>query len=154
MYSFFKGNMSGASLAEIHLICKHNERFRFSSYATYTLKDKKGATITNAFQKVLNEPGRKQNKVCVNKGSEFYKRSMRSWLQDNDIEMYAIYNERKSVIAERFMKTSKNEIYKYLTSISKNAYIDKHNNTYHRTIKMKPVDVKSNTYIDFNVKKM
>ena len=67
--------------------------------------------------------------------------------------MYATYNERKSVIAERFMITSKNKIYKYLNSISQNVYIDKHNDTCHRTIKMKSVDVKSNTYIDFNVKK-
>ena len=70
--------------------------------------------------------------------------------------MYSTNNERKSVIAERFIRTLKNKIYKYMTSISKNVYIDKlddivneYNNTYHRTIKMKPVDVKDNTYIDF-----
>ena len=65
------------------------------------------------------------------------------------------YNERKSVVAERFIRTLKNETYKYMTSISKNVYINKlddivnkYNNTYHRTIKMKPVDVKLSTYID------
>ena len=70
--------------------------------------------------------------------------------------MYSTNNEGKSVIAERFIRTLKNKIYKYMTSISKNVYIDKlddivdeYNNTYHRTIKMKPVDVKDNTYIDF-----
>ena len=70
--------------------------------------------------------------------------------------MYSIYNEGKSVVAERFIRTLKTKIYKYMTSISKNVYIDKlddivneYNNTYHRTIKMKPVDVKDNTYIDF-----
>ena len=70
--------------------------------------------------------------------------------------MYSTNNERKSVIAERFIRTLKNEIYKYITSISKNVYIDKlddivrkYNNTYHTSIKMKPVDVKDNTYIDF-----
>ena len=70
--------------------------------------------------------------------------------------MYLIHNEQKSVIAERFIITLKTKIYKYMTSISKNVYIDKlddivneYNNTYHRTIKMKPVDVKDNTYIDF-----
>ena len=69
--------------------------------------------------------------------------------------MYSTNNEGKSVIAERFIRTLKNKIYKYMTSISKNVYIDKlddivneYNNTYHRTIKMKPVDVKDNTYID------
>ena len=70
--------------------------------------------------------------------------------------MYSIHNEGKSVVAERFIRTVKTKIYKYMTSISKNVYIDKlddivneYNNTYHRTIKMKPVDVKDNTYIDF-----
>ena len=70
--------------------------------------------------------------------------------------MYSIHNEGKSVVAERFIRTLKTKIYKYMTSISKNVYIDKlddivneYNNTYHRTIKMKPVDVKDNTYIDF-----
>ena len=69
--------------------------------------------------------------------------------------MYSIYNEGKSVVAERFIRTLKTKIYKYMTSISKNVYIDKlddivneYNNTYHRTIKMKPVDVKDNAYID------
>ena len=69
--------------------------------------------------------------------------------------MYSTHNEGKSVIAERFIRTLKNKIYKYMTSISKNVIIDKlgdmvnkYNNTYHSTIKMKPVDVKSNTYIE------
>ena len=70
--------------------------------------------------------------------------------------MYSMHNEGKSVVAERFIRTLKTKIYKYMTSISKNVYINKlddivgeYNNTYHRTIKMKPVDVKDNTYIDF-----
>ena len=83
---------------------------------------------------------------------------MKSWLQDNDTEMYSRHNEGKSFIAERFISTLKNEIYIYMTSISKNVYIDKlddivneHNNTYHRTIKMKPIYVKSSPNIGFNV---
>ena len=66
--------------------------------------------------------------------------------------MYSIHNEGKSVVAERFIRTLKNKIYKYMTSVSKNVYTDKlddivdeYNNTYRRTIKMKPVDVKDNT---------
>ena len=62
--------------------------------------------------------------------------------------MYSIHNEGKSVVGERFFRTLKTKIYKYMTSVSKNVYIDKlgdiineYNNTYHRTIKMKPVDV-------------
>ena len=70
--------------------------------------------------------------------------------------MYSIHNEGKSLVVERFIRTLKAKIYKYMTSVSKNVYIDKlddivneYNNTYHRTIKMKPVDVKDNTYVDF-----
>ena len=70
--------------------------------------------------------------------------------------MYSIHNEEISVVADRFIRTLKNKIYKYMTAISKNVYIDKlddivneYNNTYHRTIKMKPIDVQDNTYIDF-----
>ena len=70
--------------------------------------------------------------------------------------MYSTNNEGKSVIAERFIRPLKNKIYKYMNSISKNVYIDKlddivkkYNNTYHKSIKMKPVDIKDNTYIGF-----
>ena len=70
--------------------------------------------------------------------------------------MYSIRNEGKSVVAERFIRTLKAKIYKYMTSVSKNVYTDKlddivgeYNYTYSRTIKMKPADVKDNTYIDF-----
>ena len=70
------------------------------------------------------------------------------------MEMYSRYNERKSVVAERFIRTLKTNIYKHMITVSKNVYIDKlddivneFNNTYHQTIKMKPVDVKDNTYI-------
>ena len=57
--------------------------------------------------------------IWVNKGSEFYIRSMKSWLQDDDIEMYSTHNEGKSVAAEIFIWTLKNKIYKYMTSVSK-----------------------------------
>ena len=57
------------------------------------VKDKKGITITNTSQQILDESNHKPDKVWVDKGSEFYNRSMNSWLQDNDIEMYSIYNE-------------------------------------------------------------
>ena len=69
---------------------------------------------------------------------------MKSWLEKDT----ASHNEGKSIVAERFIRTLKNKIYKYMTSISKNVYIDKlddivnkYNNTYHKTIKMKFVHV-------------
>ena len=79
---------------------------------------------------------------------------MKSWLEKNGIEVYSTHNEGKSVIAERFIRTLTNKIYKYMTSISKNVYLDKlddivnkYNNAYHRTIKVKPADVKPSAYI-------
>ena len=93
----------------------------------------------------------------VDKGSEFYNSPFEKWLKDNDVEIYSTHNEGKSVVAERFIRTLKTKIYKYMTPTSKNVYIDKldnivneYNNIYHRTIKMKPFDVKDNTYIDFS----
>ena len=78
-------------------------------------------------------------------------------MQDNDIVTYSTHNEGKSGVAEEFIRTLKNEIYNYITSTSKNVYIDKlddivnkYNNKKHRTIKMKPIDVKDNTYIAFD----
>ena len=77
---------------------------------------------------------------------------MKSWLQDTDIKMYLTHNERKSHVAEKFITTLKNKIKKYMTYVSKNVYINKlddimnkSNNTYHSTIKVMLVHVKSNT---------
>ena len=84
---------------------------------------------------------------------------MKSWLQDNNIDIHSANKEGKSIVAERFFRTLKNKIYKQMTSISRNMYIDKladivskYNNMHHSIIKMKPVDVKSSTYIDFDKK--
>ena len=105
---------------------------------------------------MLDDSNGKPNKTWVDKGSDFYNSSFKRWLKDNYIEMYSIHNEGKSVVAEEFIRTLKTKIYKYMTAISKNVYIDKlndmvneYNNTYHRAIKMKPVGVKDNTYIYF-----
>ena len=97
-------------------------------------------SILKAFQKILKESDRieaKSNKIWVDKGSKFYNNSFKKWLKDNDIEMYSIHNEGKSVVAERFIRTLKTKIYKYMTSILKKMYIAKlddivneYNNTY------------------------
>ena len=168
VYSSFKDNIWGADLADMQLISNCNKGIRFilyvielfSKYAwVVPLKDKKGLTIVNAFQSILNDSKRKPNKIWVDKGSEFYNRSMKSWLEKNDIEMYSAHNEGKSVNVERFIRTLKSRAYKYMTSVSKNVYINKlddivneYNNTYHRPIKVKPVDVKDNTYINIGKK--
>ena len=123
------------------------------------MKDKKGITITNAFQTILHKSGCKPSKIWVDKDSEFSYRSIKLLLQDNDIEMYSTHNERKSVVAERFIKTLKNKIFKYMNSIFKSVYIDKLddilnkcNHIYHSTTKMKPVDLKIDTNLDFEKK--
>ena len=112
----------------MQLISKFNKGFRFllcvvdifSKYAwVVPLKDKKGIRFVNAFQKILKESDKKPNKTWVDKASEFYNNSFKKWVKDNDFEMYMIHNEGKSVAAERFIKTLKNKIYKYMTSISK-----------------------------------
>ena len=148
----------------MQLLSRYNKGIRFllcvidifSKFAwVVPLKDKKGVSIVKAFQSILKQSNRKPNKIWVDKGSEFHNASFKKWLQDNDIVMYSINNEGESVVAERFIKTVKSKIYRHMTSISKNVYIDnlndivnEYNNTYHNTIKMKPIDVKDNTYIN------
>ena len=152
-------NNQGADLADMQLRNKFNNGFRIllcvidiyskDAWVIY-LKDKIGIAITNAFQKILDESEPKPNEIQVNKRNEFYNRSIKSFQGENDIEMYSTHDEGKTLIAARFIRTLKNKIYKYMTSISNNVYIDKlddiddkYNNTYHRTIQIKPVDVKS-----------
>ena len=79
------------------------------------LKDKTGLTITNKIKKTWDKSTHKLNKIWVDKVSEFYNRSSKSWVEKNAIEMYSVIIEGNSVVAERFMRTLKNEIYKYMT---------------------------------------
>ena len=72
------------------------------------MEDKKGIIITHNFQKVLDESNRKPNKIWVDKGSELYNKSIKLWLEKNDLEMYSTHNEGKSVVAERVLRLKKN----------------------------------------------
>ena len=134
----------GVDLADMQSLSKYNRGIKyllcvidlFSKYAwVIPIKDKKGTSIVNALKKILSDSHRKPNKIWVNKGSEFYKSST-DFLKINDIEIYSTYNEGKSVVAERFIRTLKNKIFKHMTAISKNIYfdalddiVDKYNNT-------------------------
>ena len=134
----------------MQLISHSNKGFRFllcvidiySKCAwVVPLKDKKGVSVANAFQIILKKSNRKPSKIWVDKSGEFCNRSMKSWLEKHDIEMYSTHNEGKSVVAERIIRTIKNKIYKHMSSISKNVYVDKldnivneYNNTNHITI--------------------
>ena len=118
LWSSFIDNIWFADLVDMQLISKFSEGIRvllfvsdiFSKYIwVIPLKDKKGITITNAFQKILDESNRKLNKIWLDKGNDVCNRSMKLWLQDNNIEMYSIHNGGKSVIAERFVRTLGNE---------------------------------------------
>ena len=129
-----------------------------SNYAFIVpLKDKKEISIVNAFNKIIKQSNRKPNKIWVDQGSEFYNRIFKKWSSDNDIIMYSTFNEGKSAVAERFMRTLKNKLYKHMTATGKNIYYDvlddgvnEYNNTKYNTIKKKPIDVGDNkrVYID------
>ena len=104
----------------INIYCKY-ELFAPSN-------DKKVFTITNSSQEILDKSHCKPNKIWVNKGSEFHNRSVKSSLQDSDINIYSTHNEGKYVVAEIFIWTLKNKIYEHITSVSKKIYIDKLDN--------------------------
>ena len=105
----------------------------------------------------MDDSNRKPNKIWGDHGSEFYNNKFKSFLKENDIEMYSTFNEGKSVVAERFMKTSKNKIHKHMTTIGKNVYfndlddiVKKYNNTVHSSIKMKPKDVADDSFVEYS----
>ena len=131
----------------------------YSKYAfVIPLKDKKGITIVNAFDKIIKQSNKKPNKIWVDQGGEFYNNVFEKWLSDNDINMYSTYNEGKSVVAERFIRTLNSKLFKHMTATGKNVYcnvlddvVNKYNNTKISTIKMNPIDVGDNikrVYID------
>ena len=167
VYSQFKDNIWGVDLADMQSLSRKNKVIKYllcaidlySKYAfVIPLKDKKGISIVNPFDKIIRQSNRKPNKIRVDQGGEFYNNVFEKWLSDNDINMYSTYNEGKSVVAERFIRTLKNKLYKHMTATRKNVYYDvlddivfKYNNTKHSTIKMKPIDVGDNNkrvYID------
>ena len=147
-------------------LSKYNKRIKYLLFSKYAwvvpIKDKKGTRIVKAFKHLLSDSteshsNRKPNKIWVDQGSKFYNNTFKDFLKINNIEMYSTYNEGKSVVAERFIRTLKKKIFKHMTAISKNVYFDvlddivnKYNNTVHRTIKMKLTDVTDNSYAEYN----
>ena len=129
----------------------------FNNYAWVTpLKEKRGITIVNALQKVISK-GRKPNKIWVDQGGEFYNKLLKRFLKINGIEIYPTYNKEKSVVAERFIRMLKNKIFKHMTAISKSVYlnvlddiVNKYKNADHKTIKIKPIDVTSDSYAKYD----
>ena len=125
----------------------------FSKYAwVVPLKDKRGISIVNSFQKIISKEC-KPNKIWVDQGGELYNNLFKRFLKIDNIEMYSTYNEEKSVVGEKFIRTLKNKIFRHMTTVSKNVYFDvlddivnKYNSTVHRTIKIKPIGVTSDSY--------
>ena len=167
VYSQFKDNIWGVDLADMQSLSRKNKGIKYllcaidlySKYAfVIPLKDKKGISIVNAFDKIIKQSKRKPNKIWVDQGSEFYNNTFKKWLSDNNIIMYSTYNEGKSVVAGRFIRTLKNKLYKHMTATGKNVYYDvlddivnEYNNTKHCTIKIKRKDIGNNNkrvYID------
>ena len=160
VYSQFKDNIWGVDLADMQSLSRKNKGIKYllcaidlySKYAfVIPLENKNGISVTNGFNKIIKQSNRKPNKIWVDQGGEFYNNVFKKWLSDNDIIMYSTYNEGKSVVAERFVRTLKSKLYKHMTAIGKNVYYDvsddvvnKYNNTKHSTIKMKPIDVGNN----------
>ena len=160
IYSSFRDNIWGVDLADMQSLSKYNKEIKyllcaidlFSKYAwAVPIKDKKGVSIVNVFKKIISEGRRKPNKICFYQRSEFYNNSFKDFLKLNNIKMYSTYNEGKSVVAERCIRSLKNKIFNHMTAVSKNVLdhiVDKYNNTVHRTIKMRPVDVTSDSYAE------
>ena len=100
-------------LADMQSLSKYNKRIKyllraidlFSKYAwVVPIKDKKGVSIVDAFQKILKESNRKPNKIWVDKGSEFYNNSFKKWLKDDDVEMYSIHNKVKLLLLKDLLE--------------------------------------------------
>ena len=90
----------------------------FSRYVwAVPLKHKRGITIVNAFQKIIAKEC-KPNKIWADQGGEFYNKLFKRFLKINNVEMYSTYNEGKSVVAERFIRTLKNKIFKHMAAAS------------------------------------
>ena len=106
----------------------------------------------NASIKIVNECNRKQNRLCVDQGREFYNKLMQEWLDKNDILMYSKHNEGKSLIAERFIETLKAKICKKMTANDSKSYlaylnklVDLYNNSYHHSVNKKPINADYST---------
>ena len=121
VYSSFRNNIWSVDLADMQSQSKYNRGIKcllcaidlFSKYVwVVPLKGKGGITIVNAFHKIISK--RKPNKIWVDQGGELYNSIFKRFLKINNIEMYSLYNEEKSVVAERFIRTLKNKIFKHM----------------------------------------
>ena len=144
-----------SDLVEMQKFSKWNKGYRyllmvldvFSKYGWIVpLKDKKGETVAAAFKKIFSA-GRKPKRLWVDKGKEYYNKSVKELLESEGIEMYSTENEEKSMICERWNRTIKTKMWKQFTIQNSTEYLDmlpglvkEYNNTKHRSIGMSPVE--------------
>ena len=149
VYSSFRYNIWGYDLADMQSLSTYNKGMKYllcaidllRKYAwVVPIKDKTRISIVNASKKIISNR-KKPNKIWVDQASELYYNTFKDFLKINNIEIYSTYNEGKSVVAERFIKTLKNNIFKHIAAISKNVYFDvldditdKYNDTVHKSI--------------------
>ena len=157
-----------ADLVDMKMFSRQNNGYRFiltvidcfSKYAfALPLKNKSGSEVKNALQRIIEE--RKPEKLQTDRGKEFINSSVQNYLKENDIQFFTTFNTLfKCAIVERFNRTLKSKMFKYFTFTGKNRYIDilqdlvnSYNNTVHRTIKLKPIDVTEDDtdFIFFNI---
>ena len=145
-----------ADLVFMDKLSKWNKGFKylltvidvFSKFAwVKSLKDKKGSSITAAFADIIKKYKRKPEYLWVDKGSEFYNKTFKEWLLQNDIELYSTFNAGKAVIIERFHKTLKSKMYKQFTIQNNTIWyniidklVDEYNVTKHNSIQLTPVE--------------
>ena len=149
-----------ADLVDVRNLSRFNKGYKylltcidiFSKHAwVVPLKTKRGQELVKAFQTILSS-GRKPNKLQTDQGTEFLNRVFQKFLRENNIDFFTVNSGLKASVVERFNRTFKNKMYKYFTAKNTLTYIDvlpklvkSYNNTYHRSIKMKPSQVtKSN----------
>ena len=145
-----------ADLVFMDKLSKWNKGFKylltvidvFSKFAwVIPLKDKKGSSITTAFADIIKKYKRKPEYLWVDKGSEFYNKTFKEWLLQNDIELYSTFNEGKAVVIERFNRTLKSRMYKQFTIQNNTIWcniidklVDEYNETKHGSIRLTPVE--------------
>ena len=132
VYSYFRDNIWVVNLGDMQSLNKYNKGNKyllcaidiFCKYAwVVPIKDKNGTSIVHAFKKIISKE-RKPNKIWAEQGREFCNNLFKGFLKVNNIEMCSTYNEGKSAVAERFIRTLKNKAFKHMTAISKNVYFD------------------------------
>jgi hypothetical protein len=113
------------------------------------IKNKTGPEVTKAMESILNSMGHPIHNLHVDEGKEFYNKHMKKLLADRNIHLYSTFTTKKAAICERFNRTLKNKMWKKFSYRGPHKWIDilqslihEYNNTKHRTIRMKPIDVK------------